>query len=240
MTNQPTPVRDRSALPAGLAVLEIPVAPGVNCLVEYLRRDGAGDETGTTAVVLLHDLDRDLDDHRSLALFLFEAGFNVLNIDLPGHGMSGGAVADMPAAITAAALFAVADGSAGVAYVAAGRLGPILLALPPDDAATLVMLQPDPRADGQAELPAEGWEYVPSLYLVDPASADSDEYAQQLASASRAWNLRCFVHGDEPTQPGSRPAGSTWEIQSANLTRSFLSEQTFYWRLNHQRSEGAV
>jgi pimeloyl-ACP methyl ester carboxylesterase len=201
-------------------------------MVEYLSHGTARDHSGITTVVLLHGLDRDLDDHRSLAWFLFEAGFNVLNLDLPGHGMSGGEVADVPAAIKAAAAFALADGASGIAYVANASLGAILMTLPPNDAVALVMTHPDPGVEPSS--PIEDWQCVPSLYVVDPTSTRSDDYAKQLASASRAWNLRCFVHDDEPAESGPNSDGSTWGIQSASLTRSFLLEQSFYWRLQHR------
>jgi pimeloyl-ACP methyl ester carboxylesterase len=232
MTDEPTAAQDRDAMPAGLGVLELAIAPEVHCMVEYLNHGTTGDDTGTTAVVLLHGLGRDLDDHRSLAWLLFEAGFDVLNLDLPGHGMSGGEIPNVPAAIMAATAFALADGASGIAYVADGSLGAVLMTLPPNDAAALVMIHPDPG--GEPTRPIKDWEGVPSLYVIDPTNARSDEYAKQLAAASRAWNLRCFVHDDEPAETGSSSDGSTWAIQSASLTRSFLLEQSFYWRLQHR------
>lgn len=240
MVNQPAATQGRNELPAGLGVLELPVGDA-RCVVEYLRHESTRDDSGTTAVLLLHDLDRDLDDHRSLAWFLFEAGFNVCNIDLPGHGMSSGQVSDVPAAIAAAAGFLRADGARGVAYVTDGRLGAITLARPPEGTVAIVMLHPVPGTEQGA--PADGWEHVPSLYVVDPSNAASDEYAKQLASASRAWNLRCFVHDDEPVDRGPAahrvdPDRSTWAVQSASLTRSFLLEQSFYWRLHQRAGEG--
>jgi hypothetical protein len=117
------------------------------------------------------------------------------------------------------------------------------MTLPPNDAVAIVMTHPDPGAGPTPpDPPAEGWEHVPSLYVVDPDNARSDEYSKHLASASRAWNLRCFVHDSDPAaalrgERGTTPGGSTWALQSANFTRSFLLEQSFYWRLHHRRED---
>ncbi len=46
--------------------------------------------TGTHSIVLIHDLGGDLDEFGSLVELLVGAGFDVIAVDLPGHGLSDG------------------------------------------------------------------------------------------------------------------------------------------------------
>lgn len=221
-----------------LVVVGIPLREGVDIIGEYLCH-----QQDAVTVVLLHAPERDLDDHRSLAWLLFHAGFNVLNLDLPGHGMSGGDAADLGPALVAAVALVDPTATRGVAFVAEGRSGAALMSLPPRDAVAVVLASPRPDASAPAADP--DWERVPTLFIVDPAEADSERYAQALAEDVHAWNMRCFVHHDDSeardpaTQRADRPA-STWAVQSASLTRGFLLEQSFYWQPSRAIEEGTL
>ncbi len=145
------------------------------------------------AVVLLHDRDRDLDSMRAMAESLLASGLDVLNLDLPGHGLSGGVYArDGAAAIEAAADVAAAHGSSRVAYVAHGSSAGLLLAAEPTAPVAMFLL--DPVDDGRAAGPAEVWQTVPTTVVHDPTDSASTESADRVLAGIRAWGLRISLH----------------------------------------------
>jgi hypothetical protein len=197
-----------------IGVVELRLSPDLACVGEYLH---AG--TQAASVVLLHDRDRDLDDLHPLAWELHAAGFNVVNLDLPGHGLSEGDYEqDSARAIAAAGLFADPNFDRGVAFVAEGETCHLLLTSVPLAPIAMVLLRPQSVPAGWTE--SSTWPRTPALLIVDPADEASDSVAADIVAGLRAWNVRGFVHRD---------AGDMWQVQTSSLATRFLLEQRTYW-----------
>ena len=209
------------ALPA--SIVELEMGNGLACLAEFRW---VGERAA--AVVLVHDNGRDLDSMRSLAQALWDEGFMIVNLDLPGHGLSGGDYErDSARAIAAAALFADPHGIRGVSFVAAGQSCQHLLRAPLADATSVVLVDPHPLPSSLDEKSI--WRTTPSLFVVDPANAESDRAAGALSEEVMAWNIRCFVHRGQPRQDEDRDvADHDRYLHIRALSTKFLLEQRFY------------
>jgi pimeloyl-ACP methyl ester carboxylesterase len=120
--------------------------------------------------VLVHDVARDLDDWRELAITLAESGLCVLAFDLPGHGAS-----DDPwdpalaaPAVSAALDFARSAGASRVHIVGAGVGAMAALAAASasaEEVASAALLSPRPQDNG-ATVGEVGEARLPRLILV--------------------------------------------------------------------------
>lgn len=197
-----------------IGIVELRLAPDLACVAEYLH---AGAQAAS--VVLLHDRDRDLDDLHPLAWELHAVGFNVVNLDLPGHGLSEGDYhQDSARAIAAAGLFADPNFDRGVAFVAEGQTCELLLTAVPRAPIAMVLLRPQAVPTDWSE--SSIWRRTPALLIVDPVDEASDSVAAEVVTQSRAWNVRGFVHRD---------TGDMWQVQTSSLATRFLLEQRTYW-----------
>lgn len=211
------------------SIVELTLGADRVCLAEC---QWAGPDA--TAIVLLHDEGDDLDSMRPLAFALAELGFSIVNLDLPGHGLSSGDYADdAPLAIAAAAAFADPETSRGVGFVAVGASCSHLVHAPLVDSVGMVMI--DPR-ELPTELTAESiWRRLPSLYIVDPSDTAADAATEALSAQVRAWNVRCFVHRepaasiDAPLADVSAPDAAHMRfLHIRALSTKFLMEQRHY------------
>jgi hypothetical protein len=201
-----------------VAVVELRISPELVCLAEYLH---AG--TSAASVVVFHHRGGDLDDLHPIAWGLHAAGFNVINLDLPGHGLSGGDYdEDAARAIVAAGLFADPNLDRGVAFVAEGETAAVLLTTAARAPIAMVLLRPRSAPDGWSD--SGVWPHTPALLLVDPADTESDAVAAALVASSRAWNLRASI----PRATDDESA-DMWAVQTTSLTTRFVLEQRTYW-----------
>ena len=151
----------------------------------------------TTWLVLLHDVEEDLDAWRPLRPRLHASGWNLLALDLRGHGGSDGAWTPEGAALDCATAVRVARalGAEHVALVAAGRTAVSALeataaALADPDQAladSLVLLSPRGLDDADdAALRAEG---LAMLLLHGARDAQAAEDAARLLRLAVGWSV---------------------------------------------------
>jgi hypothetical protein len=170
-------------------------------------------------VVLLHGLDRDLDDLRPIGDALVARGIGVLNLDLPGHGISSGAYwSDGTAAIGAATAFAEERGYGAIGFVADGLTCSILAGA--SVAATAAVLV-DPLSCSESPPREDGWTAVPKVLIQDPRDEDVTAEVDEIVSKTRAWTLRVHLHRDE-----HRPRLDAPQIVAT--TAKFMLEQFAY------------
>jgi pimeloyl-ACP methyl ester carboxylesterase len=201
-----------------VGIVELRISPELACMAEYLHASSDG-----ASVVLLHDRGGDLDGMHPIAWGLHAAGFNVVNLDLPGHGLSAGDYdLDSARAIVAAGLFADPNLDRGVAFVAEGETAGVLLTTAPRAPIAMVLLRPQVVPDGWSD--SGIWPHTPALVLVDPADTASDAVAAELIEQSRAWNLRAFIH-----RSSDETDADMWQVQTTSLTTRFVLEQRTYW-----------
>jgi pimeloyl-ACP methyl ester carboxylesterase len=217
----------------GAQVAELSLSARVSCLGEYLR---AGDDA--SVVVLLHDRGRDLDDLRPLAGSLNAGGFNVLSLDLPGHGLSSGDYEqNSREAILAASVFADPELDRGVAFIAEGQTCGHLLATEPARPIAMVLLRP--QALDLVTLQSSVWRVTPALLIVDPDDPASERAADQIAAQARARTLRFCLHGGPSGDSDEAVAGescsSTWTLQTTSMATRFLLEQWTHWKAGSPR-----
>lgn len=162
--------------------------------------------------LLLHDEGDDLDAVRGVARRLQQVGFSALALDLPGHGLSAGDLADLPAAIDAALAVLDPGRQRGRWLIACGRtVGQVLAE--PIDVDGLVTI--DAAVSPEAEI-GDRWRRRPMLHIVDPTDSDADATAERLVTRHRAWALRTFVHRSDP---------QIHQQQATSLVSKFLLEQ---------------
>lgn len=125
---------------------------------------------GERWAVLVHDLARDLDDWRQLAITLAESGLCALAFDLPGHGASDDPWEPALAApaVTAAIAFARSAGARRIHLVGAGVGAMAALAAASgsaEEVASAALLSPRQQDDG-ATVGEVGEARLPRLILV--------------------------------------------------------------------------
>lgn len=212
-----------AAQPAGAEIVEVRLGGGAACVGEWRPAEGA--ECG---VLLLHDEGADLDAMRPLARALGSAGVSAFIVDLPGHGLSGGAYAADGAALVEGAVAAIRQrGAVDLAVVAHGASVGLAHAARVDAAIGAVWV--DGRVD--AAPPADSpWRRVPTVVFSDPGDPTLTASADALVGAMNAWALRVDLHPDASTP---RLANPTILSTSAR----FLHEQAGY-RANARRQGG--
>lgn len=216
------------------SIVELTLAPDRVCLAECLW---AGPDAA--AIVLLHDEAADLDSMRPLAFALAELGFSIVNLDLPGHGLSSGNYTeDAPLAIAAAAAFADPEHARGVGFVAVGSSAAHLVHAPLVDSLGMVVI--DPR-DLPTELDSENiWRRLPSLYILDPQDAAADAATEAFSRQVRAWNVRAFVHREPAASaaPVDAPVADARHMRYLHiraLSTKFLLEQRHHRNTRTQK-----
>jgi hypothetical protein len=195
-------------------VVRAELPSGAACLGEWTE---TADALGV--VVLLHDYDRDLDDLRAVAHALAGAGLAVLNVDLPGHGISAGAYwTDGTAAVGAAAAFAQERGYGAVGLVAAGLSCSVLAGASVGATAAVLV---DPLSCAESPPRDDVWTTVPSVLIQDPRDDAVTAEIDEIVAQTRAWTLRVHLHRDE-----QRPRLDAPQIVAA--TAKFMLEQFTY------------
>ena len=172
---------------------------------------------------MLHDFGSDLDGLRWLGERVASAGTQVLAIDLPGSGLSGGDLStDGPEALGAAYRWLTDSVAGAVGFMAHGRSAQLLLTTdigtPPVAVAFL-----DPKRDetGPART-AACWRHVPKLVVLSKGASES--YAKEIIEGTTAWCLRADLVG--------LGEGSTdregFEIHVVSLALKFMLEQAAF------------
>lgn len=182
--------------------------------------------------ILLHDLQADLDQMRPMASALRAAQFDVVLVDLPGHGLSSGSVhLDGPDLI--GALLASLPAGAPCAVVAQGAASELVLASAAAGSLTAyVLLSPRTSVDpaSWADAPIR---FVPSLVILDPADQDAVAVTDALRANARATWGRIFAHRQARTDSGAE----LWQLRAGESTARFLAEKASFAR--HRRGSHA-
>lgn len=184
---------------------------------------------GTTWLVFVHEFGGDIDDWRPLIIALIPTEWNLLALDLRGHGGSDGewdaanGLLDVEAGID----FARNGGAEHVAVVGAG-VGAIAslecVSRPAARAAlrladSLVLISPDPLENrASCDLRGEG---VAKL-IISSALRAEDADADALMRASIGWTVRVTFAA---TERGTGLLRGPFKEQVADRMRSFLLEQ---------------
>ncbi len=187
---------------------------------------------GTTAtwLVMLHDAGGDLDEWRPLIDALEPEGWNVLALDLRGHGGSEGTWDAARAALDVdlAVNIARRSGAEHVAIVAAGSTGIAALesvARAVEDpsfalADSLVLLSPGPIGDADtARLRGEGLAMLVFSAAGEPHAADADA----LRRVSIGWTVGVSFAGDTG---GTGFLSGPFATHIVDKTGTFVREQS--------------
>lgn len=130
--------------------------------------------SGTHTIVMIHDIGTDLDEFGPLAALLIGAGFDVIAVDLPGHGLSDG---EHPSPETCRAdvveILDGMDGDGPVGLVSSGRTASVAASI------------------GEAS-------GVRAQLLISPILDDVIA-----ADAPREHSIRMVIHGDGPNLVGT-------------------------------------
>jgi Alpha/beta hydrolase family len=178
------------------------------------------------AVILLHDLDLDLDSMRSLARSLASAGLAVLNVDLPGHGISAGSYwDDGVAAVEAAAAFCAERRSGRIAFVAHGHTCGLLAGA---DVRPIARVLVDPLPDDRAPTRLDCWTSVPTVVIQDPLDPVASAEVDRIIGEAHAWNLRVHLHPSRDEADGRSGSDRPATPQVVGMASKFLLEQLTY------------
>lgn len=184
------------------------------------------------SVILLHDEERDLDQMRPIATALRAAGFDVIMIDLPGHGLSSGTVEVDGPEVIGALLNGLPDGSV-CSVVAEGASADLILGSSSAAALTaFVLLSPRSRLAPQAYAEAPS-RFIPSLVLLDPRDEAASHVTEMLRAHARATWGRIFAHRDARSDSGAE----LWQVRAAESSARFLAEKASFAR--HRRGSHA-
>jgi hypothetical protein len=214
-----------TAVPAGdgsaRTVVRAELASGVECLGEWTEATGS-----LGAAVLLHDLGSDLDSMRHLARTLVSAGIGVLNLDLPGHGISaGGYWADGSAAVEAAVEFVADRGEGGVAVVAHGHSCALAAGAAVAPVAAVLI---DPRTDDDAPTRQASWNTVSTVFIRDPGDEAMTAEVDQTMAQTHAWTVRVDLHPSRAAVGEPDGTARLAMTQITAMTAKFLLEQITY------------
>jgi hypothetical protein len=202
-------------------IVRAELASGVECLGEWTEVPAS-----LGAAVLLHDIGSDLDSMRHLAGALVSAGIGVLNLDLPGHGISAGAYwADGSAAVEAAVEFAAGRGEGGVAVVAHGQSCALAAGAAVAPVAAVLI---DPRGGDDAPSRQGSWNQVSTIFIRDPSDQAMTAEVDRTMAQMHAWTVRVDLHpsGAAVDEPGGTPRLAMPQITA--MTAKFLLEQITY------------
>jgi len=183
----------------------------------------------TTWVVMIHDVGDDLDEWRPLVDALAPRGWNLLAIDLRGHGGSGGtwdatrAALDVDLAVNLARRSGaehIAVAAAGSAAIAALECVARAVEEPSFALAdSLVLLSPGPIGDAElGRLRGEGLATLILSAANEPRAAD----IQRLRRASIGWTVGVTFAGDSG---GTGLLAGPYASHVADKVSTFLREQ---------------
>lgn len=190
-------------------------ADGVAVFGESTERQ---DARGT--VLLLHDRDRDIDALRAFIPALHTLLLDTVLVDLPGHGLSGGAWdADAAGAVRSALELAARSGRP-VGVIAVGAAAGVLLRQAPGPVGAIALIAPTVTAAEFAAAPA--WRSVPQISFGDPCDPAVARSLDDLGRWVRAWSVRVHVHQHEPDAAGAPTPHMT------HSSAAFLAEQIAY------------
>jgi hypothetical protein len=202
-------------------VVRAELEPGVECLGEWVGAPGS-----LGAVILLHDLGSDLDSMRHVGRVLVSAGLGVLNLDLPGHGISAGDYwTHGAAAVEAAAEYASGRGGGEVAVVAHGHSCALSAGAAIAPVAAVLV---DPRAGHDAPARQESWNTVSTIFIQDPLDAVVTAEVEHTMAQMHAWTVRVDLHPNREAVGSSEPLPRLAMPQISGMTAKFLLEQLAY------------
>jgi pimeloyl-ACP methyl ester carboxylesterase len=166
-------------------------------------------------IVLLHEPGADLDAWGSVPAALAADGYSMLNIDLPGHGLSDDPWEPhrVPELVHGLAAFATTHGSRKVFVIAAGGIAATALVVPRIDA--LVALTPAP-------LPVPPPDRTPpALILVGGADDEAAARANAFFRQTRGWAVVSSLGTNEQ---GTALFESSWSQHALEQTLAFLRD----------------
>lgn len=182
--------------------------------------------------ILLHDVGADLDQMRPMAAALRAAQFDVLLIDLPGHGLSAGSIPQDGAQVIGA-LLAGLPSDAPIAVVAEGAAAELVLGSTAAKSLTAyVLISPRASVDDAAWAVAP-IRFVPSLVILDPADEEAVAVTDALKAHARATWGRIFAHRQALSASGVQ----LWQLRAGESTARFLAEKASFAR--HRRGSHA-
>ncbi len=206
--------------------LEFKLGQGISCFGEY-----AAPATPSKAIcVTLHDEGEDLVSLRWLSVLLLAQGISQLLVDLPGHGLSDGSMAEhfLPA-LRAAEDFAQSLGCSSLAYVAKGVTShAMLLTERPEPPVAAVLVSPI-ALNEETSVQHVSWERVPKLAFIPSNEADSAAFADGLVRDTHAWCLRANL----AFGPNDDPVSAIAQTQIGSIAAKFLLEQIAFAEAAH-------
>ena len=199
-------------------VVEFSLGSGVACIGEWSR---AQDAMG--AVVLLHDRHEDLDALRPISRPLRKLRLDVLLIDLPGHGLSGGSWDEHGyRAVELAVAHCASRTAPPPAVVAHGQATNLVVAQ--NSAAVAALVTIGPRLSESELTPESPWRHVPMLAVVDPTDAEAERSRRLIQRWLRAWYLQLSLHYIK----ARLHSPTDWPPQVPTGSAAFAAEQIAY------------
>ncbi len=166
-------------------------------------------------MLLVHDVGQDLDAWGSVATDLIAEGYQVVAIDLPGHGLSDDPWdADTFPAVASLLIESLRENGSGRCFVlTAGSLVPLVGQAAPD---ALVALSPRLSPGWTREMSG-----VPCLILVGSADRDAAAEAETYFRKRTGW---CVVSNFGVPENGTALLGTRWSTHIMEQTISFLRD----------------
>jgi len=197
--------------------VEFELGGGVSCFGEYAM---AGTPSSSLCVVL-HDEGEDLVSLRWLSLLLLAEGISQLMLDLPGHGLSDGTMADhLEATLDAAQAFARSIGCATVGLVAKGSTcRSMLVTAQPCPPVGAVLVSPAGQIGDSVQ--HVSWQQVPKLAFLQADKPATAAFADAVVRDTHAWCLRASLAFD----PATGPVPAVAQTQIGSIAAKFLLEQ---------------
>lgn len=215
--------------PSSPTVVELNLDGGVVVIGEL-----ASVEDPLAICLLLHDRHGDMDRMRGLVDVLRRYSMDVLLLDLPGHGLSGGDYdTDSPSALAMAMSYS-AEVTSPLCVIAEGQSSDLLLrSRPAVPIAGYALLSP--RSDvSEADFRSGPWSATPSLSVLDPHDEPADAVASMIARSTHAVAGRVFAHKAAVLGSGR----SSWPMQAAQSSAQFLAERAAFARAAAARDGG--
>ena len=166
---------------------------------------------GPDTALLLHDVGGDLDAWGALPVSLAAAGYRVVAVDLPGHGLSDDPWESERAHDVLAEIVSATHGDAGRCFVVAiGGIATLAARLAVD---ALVAISPDA---GQPDMPA-----APCLIFVGGGDPDAANAADRFFRRRRGWAV---VSSFGVRENGAALLTGPWSTHLAEQTITFLRD----------------
>lgn len=175
---------------------------------------------GTDWAILIHDVDQDLDAWANAPATLAAAGYSVLAIDLPGHGLSDEPwqFSEIPHVVQTATSFAKDAGAKRCFLLAAGSVSAPSMVAASDLVQAVVAFSPQPTHD---DLMALEEIHVPTLILASSVDGERAEHARRVFQHKAGWAvLSIFGAGEN----GTALLTGTWGSQVREQILLFLRD----------------